>query len=185
MPIISPSAGDTINDHKFHERKKRAGMLFFTEDGKECGGFIYDGKKTENGHSAGLSLTFDQYDGDQVMQLISTDHMRGDKRQQSGYLVFNDRGKYETRASIDEAAKALKSIKDPEVRKKKYQEYWEKGVFGSAKRVALGQTPGEQNGLFLFDDQGRPRAKFCIDRDNNVKLVAYDEKGEIISSWPK
>jgi len=47
-------------------RKKRSGMLYFNEDGIECGGFIYDGQKKTDGHSAGMSLTYDQYDGDQV-----------------------------------------------------------------------------------------------------------------------
>lgn len=30
------------------DRKQRSGMLYFNEDGQECGGFIYDGKKDEN-----------------------------------------------------------------------------------------------------------------------------------------
>lgn len=180
-----PSLGDSINNRSYHKRKKRAGMLFFTEDGKECGGFIYDGTKTENGHSAGLSLTFDQYDGDQVMQLITTDNKFKNTRRKSGYLVFNDRGEYETKESMDKAAKELQAIKDPKERKKKYKEYWEKGTFGSVKRVVVGQIPGKQNGLFLFDDKGKPRAKFCIDKDNNVKLIAYDEKGNVVGSWPE
>ncbi|WP_420573891.1 hypothetical protein [Kordia sp.] len=180
-----PSAGDSINNRAYHERKKRAGMLFFTEDGKECGGFIYDGTKTENGHSAGLSLTYDQYDGDQVMQLMTTDNRVGDKRFKSGTLVFNDRGDYETHESIAEAVKELKAIKDPKERRKKYKEYKEKGEYSSVRRVALGQTPGKQNGLFLYDDEGRPRARFVVDENNEVKLEAYDEKGKVISSWPK
>src|SRR5690554_7095019 len=71
-------------------------MLFFNEEGIECGGFIYDGKKTENGHSSGLSLTYDQYDGDQVMQLMTTDYQQGDKRIVSSGLAFNDRPKKES-----------------------------------------------------------------------------------------
>ena len=66
-----PSEGDSINKRKYHKRKKRAGMIFFNEEGMECGGFIYDGAKTKNGHTAGMSLTFDQYNGDQVMQILT------------------------------------------------------------------------------------------------------------------
>ncbi|WP_394747554.1 hypothetical protein [Spongiimicrobium salis] len=180
-----PTAGDSINNRVYHKRKKRAGMLFFTEDGKECGGFIYDGTKTENGHSAGLSLTYDQYDGDQVMQLITTDDQVGEERYKSGRLVFNDRGDKETKESMTEISKELEGITDRKERRKKYDEYRKKGLIGSVPRVALGQTPGKQNGLFLYDDNGRPRAKFIVDKDNSVKLVAYDEKGNIISSWPE
>ena len=43
-----PNANDKINGKLTNEtRKKRSGMLFFNEDGIECGGFIYDGQKNE------------------------------------------------------------------------------------------------------------------------------------------
>lgn len=70
-----PNGQVKINGRPTNEdRKKRAGMLFFNEDGLECGGFIYDGQKNANGHSSGLSFTHDQYDGDQVMQLLTQDY---------------------------------------------------------------------------------------------------------------
>ena len=72
------------------DREKRSGMIFYNEDGIECGGFIYDGHKNENGHSSGLSLTYDQYGGDQVMQLITQDEKQGDDRLVSTRLIFND-----------------------------------------------------------------------------------------------
>lgn len=179
-----PTKGDTINGRSYHERKKRAGMIFFTEDGKECGGFIYDGEKTKDGHAAGLSLTYDQYDGDQVMQLLSTDVKKNGVRKKYNYLLFNDRNDDENKEKMMQMADELKAIKDPKERSLKRREYVKKGYFNGTKRVALGQIPGKQNGLFLFDDQGKPRAKFCIDRNNEVKLIAYDDKGNVIDSWP-
>ena len=80
-----PQGETIINNRKVNpDRKKRSGMLFFNDDGIECGGFIYDGKKNDQGHSSGLSLTYDQYDGDQVMQLLtSVDEDLGDQSWQS------------------------------------------------------------------------------------------------------
>lgn len=180
-----PSKGDEVNGIVYHKRTKRAGLLFYTEDGKECGGLIYDGKKTEKGHSSGLSLTFDQYDGDQVMQLITNDRKVGDKRYKSGRLVFNDRGDYETQETSTRIGEELKGIKDRNKRREKREEYRKKGMLGAVTRVALGQTPGKQNGLFLYDDKGKTRAKFIIDKDNSIKLIAYDETGNVISTWPE
>lgn len=41
-----PNGTEEVNKRVLNEsRKKRAGMLFFNEDGIEAGGFIYDGKK--------------------------------------------------------------------------------------------------------------------------------------------
>jgi len=180
-----PTLGDSINHTVYHERKKRSGLLFFNEDGKECGGFIYDGAKNETGHSAGLSLTYDQYDGDQVMQLLTTDSKRGDKRVVSSLLAFNDRAENETQEGTNTLLRELKTIKDPETRRKKYQDYKDQKLLGSTTRILLGKTGSENNGLFLFDDNGNPRAQFSIDKDNTVKLVAYDEQGNITSSWPE
>ncbi|WP_212668831.1 hypothetical protein [Pseudoalteromonas sp. NBT06-2] len=38
-----------------------------------------------------MSLTFEQYNGDQVIQLLTTDTLRGDKRIVRSGLAFNDR----------------------------------------------------------------------------------------------
>lgn len=180
-----PSKGDSINNRIFHKRTKRSGMLFFNEEGIESGGFVYDGAKNEKGHSAGLSLTYDQYDGDQVMQLMTTDSKRGDKRIVSSFLAFNDRAENETQEITTAINEELSAIKDPKERRKKYQEYRDKKMIGSNTRIMLGKTRSENNGLFLFDDKGNPRAQFSIDKDNNVKLVAYDETGKVVSSWPQ
>ncbi len=180
-----PSEGDKINQEVYHKRKKRAGMLFFNEEGLECGGFIFDGKKKENGHSSGLSLTFDQYDGDQVMQLITTDEKHKGERYKAGRLVFNDRGDNESHATTTSIMKELNSIKDKKIRRAKFNEYREKGMIGGAPRVMLGQTAGKQNGLFLFDKDGKLKAKFIVDSDNKLRLEAYDDKGNVTDSWPQ
>ncbi len=183
-----PNGNERINQRPTNEdRKKRSGMLFFNEDGIECGGFIYDGKKTENGHTAGLSLTYDQYDGDQVMQLLTQDFGQGDKRSVSSSLVFNDRPSKESQLKLMEINKELDTLRatDPKKMQEKYLQYQEEGLIGSVPRVMLGKTRSENNGLFLFDDQGMPRAMFYIDKENNAKLDFYDENGNILGSFPQ
>ena len=44
-----PNGNDSINNRPTNvNRKKRAGMLFYNEEGMECGGFIYDATRTDN-----------------------------------------------------------------------------------------------------------------------------------------
>ncbi|GAB2618151.1 hypothetical protein [Belliella aquatica] len=180
--------GDTkINDRPTNaDRKKRSGMLFFNEDGIECGGFIYDGALTENGHSSGLSLTFDQYDGDQVMQLLTTDSKSGDKRRVSSNLVFMDRPAKESQQKTKEIMEELQALRktDPAAARAKMQEYQEQELIGGAPRVMLGKSGSQNNGLFLFDDQGMPRAMFYVDQANQAKLDFFNEKGEVLYSFP-
>lgn len=183
-----PSGTEKINNRPTNaDRKKRSGMLFFNEEGIEAGGFIYDGKKTENGHSAGLSFTYDQYDGDQVMQLLTQDVGKGDKRFVSSTLAFNDRPNKESQLKTMEIMKELETLrkKDPEAMQKKYKEYEAQGLVGGVPRVMLGKSRSENNGLFLFDDKGMPRAMFYVDKENNAKLDFYDEKGNTIASFPE
>lgn len=180
--------GDTqINDRPTNaDRKKRSGMLFFNEDGIEAGGFIYDGALTEKGHSAGLSLTFDQYDGDQVMQLLTTDSRQGDRRRISSSLVFMDRSEKESQQKTMEIMAELQELRktDPAAARAKMQEYQEQDLIGGAPRVMLGKSGSQNNGLFLFDDQGMPRAMFYVDQANQAKLDFFDEKGEVLYSFP-
>lgn len=153
--------GTKINGFQTNKtRKKRSGMLFFNEEGIECGGFIYDGRKKGNGHSSGLSLTYDQYDGDQVMQLRNIDSKdeKGNRRVNS-MLVFNDR-------SADESISNNK-------------------VGRSTPRIMLGKTGSKKNGLFLYDNNGKPKAMFYIGTDNKPRLETYNDNMEVIHSWPE
>jgi hypothetical protein len=183
-----PAGKDKLNGKPTNEtRKKRAGMLFLNDDGIECGGFIYDGQKNKNGHSAGMSLTYDQYNGDQVMQLLTEDSQQGNERFVSSGLAFNDRPAKETQLKSVEIMKELDELgkKNPKAAEDKYNDYVKQGLLGAVPRVMLGKTGSQNNGLFLFDDKGMPRAMFYVDKENNAKLDFFDDKGNIISSFPE
>lgn len=183
-----PNGKDKINGKQTNEtRKKRSGMLFFNEDGIECGGFIYDGQKKANGHSSGLSLTYDQYDGDQVMQLLTQDQQQGDQRFVSSSLAFNDRPGKESQSKTKEILSELEELrkKDPQAMQQKYKEYEQQGLLGGVPRVMLGKSRNQNNGLFLFDDKGQPRAMLYVDKANNAKLEFYNEKGTTIATFPE
>lgn len=183
-----PNGKTKINGLAVNEdRKKRSGMLFFNEEGIECGGFIYDGKKTENGHESGLSLTYDQYDGDQVMQLLTQDVGKGDQRFVGSTLAFNDRPAKESQVKTMDIMKELDEIgkKDPEAARRKYREYETQGLMGGVPRVMLGKSRSLNNGLFLFDDKGSPKAMFYVDKNNQAKLDFYDDNGKVMASFPE
>jgi hypothetical protein len=181
-----PNGETKINDMATNKnRKKRSGMLYFNEDGLECGGLIYDGAKNEKGHSSGLSLTYDRYDGDQVMQLLTTDEERGDERRVSSALMFSDRTANVSREEHDKIMAEIDSIKDKKLRRKKYREYADQGLIGGTPRIMLGKTGSQNNGLFLFGDNGKTKAMFYVDKSNNVKLEVYDDKGNVTNSWPE
>lgn len=181
-----PAGKDSLNGRPTNEtRKKRAGMLFFNEEGMECGGLIYDGEKRANGHSSGLSLTYDQYDGDQVMQLLMQDYQQGDQRMVTSGLKFNDQPAQFTHKRVGEISRELEELRktDPKAMQEKFREYRQQG-YGGVQRMMLGKTGSENNGLFLFDDKGKLKAMFYVDKDNKAGLDFFDDKGEVIASFP-
>ncbi|WP_452229445.1 hypothetical protein [Lacinutrix sp. MEBiC02404] len=181
-----PNGTNTVNNRAVtKDRKKRSGMLYFNEDGIECGGFIYDGTKNENGHSSGLSLTYDQYDGDQVMQLLTTDVGKGEERRVSSALTFNDRTANVSQQETTKIMEEINRIADRKLRKQKYKEYADQGLIGGTPRIMLGKTGSQNNGLFLFGEKGETKAMFYVDKHNNVKLEVYDDQGKVTNSWPE
>ncbi len=179
FPTTEEVNGRILNE----DRKKRTGMLFFNEEGIEAGGFIYDGSKNERGHSAGMSLTFDKYDGDQVMQLLTVDEKRGDKRVIRSGLAFNDRPEFETQERTSEIMRELAQIKDRTERQAKIVEYEKQGLIGGAPRILLGKTAEQNNGLFLFAKDGSPRAMFFVDENDEVQLQFLNGKGEVTRTF--
>src|ERR1700733_2745928 len=55
----------SVNGKIVAHRDRPAGMIFFNDDGDECGGLVFDGNK----HSASMTYSIDQYNNDQIMQL--------------------------------------------------------------------------------------------------------------------
>ncbi len=47
-------------------------------------------------------------------------------------------------------------------------------------RMFVGKKMNEDVGLFINDNQGRPRIKIYIDNDNNPKIELLDEDGEAV-----
>ncbi|ULQ56920.1 hypothetical protein KJS94_01745 [Flavihumibacter rivuli] len=181
-----PNGKVKINGRPTNEdRKMRSGMLFFNEDGLECGCFIYDGKMTKNGHSAGLSLTYDHYDGDQVIQLLTQDEKDGNNRRNNSGLTFNDRPSSESQLRISEIYKELDELakKDSKAADEKYKYFESQGFISGSPRMMLGKTRSGTNCLFLLDNKGMPRASFSVDKEKNARLDFYDYKGSVISSF--
>ncbi len=181
-----PTGKQVINRRPVNEtREKRPGILFFNEEGMECGGLIYDGAKTANGHQGGMSLTFDRFDGDQVIQVLSQDYQEDGKRFQTNGLIFNEyKNDTITQLGAAQLMKAMEAMPDQQQRQKRYGELQQMGIFGQP-RIYLGRTGSQNNGLYLFDDQGQPRAMLYIDPSNQAKLEFFDDKGNVVDSWPK
>lgn len=56
------------------ERSTSRGVIFYDDEGDECGGLVFGGRHVDGGHSAGGALLFDQFKQDQVIGLVHEDN---------------------------------------------------------------------------------------------------------------
>lgn len=63
-----------------------AGVIFYNDEGDECGGLVFGGRHVDGGHSAGGALLFDQFKQDQVIGLMHEDN---GTRRRAGFWVWD------------------------------------------------------------------------------------------------
>lgn len=175
--IISDKAhfpGLIVRGKEYPHDRATAGMLFFNDEGTENGGLIFGGKKDKDGKVESWGhLSFDQYEGDQVMTIDAGEE---DGKRRSTMQVID-----EPNIPISQITDALQL---PEAqRKARLQELFTKNK--AAKRVFLGRDADHSAALQLKDPEGRDRIVLKVAADGNPSLQFFDEQGKVIGQLPK
>ena len=175
--IISDKAhfpGLIVKGKEYPHDRPTAGLLFFNDEGTENGGLIFGGKKNKDGKIENWGhLSFDKYEGDQVMMLDA-----GEEQGQRHSAV----------EVIDEPDIPMSQITDalllaPEQRQAKLQELFSKNK--SHKRIYMGRSTDQSAALQLKDGQGRDRIVLKVAPDGTPSLQFFDELGNVTSQLPK
>lgn len=168
--------GAIIHGKEYPHPRPDAGMLFFNDEGTENGGLVFSGHKDKNGNivDSGGSLTFDQYEQDQLVQLLGTHDSDG---HEAG-LIVNDRPNRPIQKDIEE----LKSIEamPADQRKALMQERSAKAYYG-AKRITVLRGDDGIAKISLRDGLGRPRIVLGVAEDGASSLQFLDENGKVIN----
>ena len=159
-----------------HRQKDNiAGMLFFNPDGTEVGGLIYGNDVDPNGNqTAGMSLTFDQFEQDQVLQLLYT---KDGDNQQYGIHLF-DRPNKTIKEQAEAVEEALK-IEDQELQNKTIDAIYA----GNVPRAFFGKK-NETISVELYDKNYQPRLKMYLDQNGEPHIDFLNEQGEVTYSIP-
>lgn len=163
------------NESARPDRRDVAGLLFVNDEGTENGGLIQHGVLGKNGVEASLSLTFDRFRQDQVLQLL---HAEQNGATRTGVIV-NDRPD-PRRFSIADLKKEIAGIEamSAEQREAKLAQLREEGHAG-AQRAYLGTTGDRGSALTLCDAQGRTRLLLLVPAQGAPLLQVLDEKGHV------
>ena len=155
-----------------------AGIIFYNEEGDECGGLVFGGKRAGDEYTAGGSLTFDQYHQDQVIG-FQHDDANG---QRSAALRVWDRPDMPLDEWIERINPIFELPDGPE-KQAAIQQLLESGLL-AAQRVFVGRDRNRDAAVCLFDAQGRLRLRLAVDAAGAPVLQFFDEAGEVIAAYP-
>ncbi len=175
--ILSDKAhfpGLIVKGKEYPHDRHTAGMLFFDDEGTEDGGLIFGSKKDDKGKVETWGhLSFDQYQGDQVMTLDAAEEQG---QRHSAIQVID-----EPDIPIDQITSAL--LLPPAQKQAKLEELFTKDK--SQKRIYLGRSEDRSAALLLKDTSGRDRIVLKVSADGTPSLQFLDEQGKVISQLPK
>lgn len=156
--------------------RKTTGFLFYNDEGTENGGLIFGGARGPDGKvSAGGSLTFDQYEQDQVVQLMQSE----DNGKRSAGLWVNDAP--EIAMDLDASAKlaAMKDGPEKDAEAAKYRK-----LYGLKNRIFAGKNGDHSAAIVLRDREARKRIVIQVAPDGTPGLQFLDENGKVTAQFP-
>lgn len=175
MPPLIFEGEDILPGHR--QGSNKAGLMFFNAQGTECGGLIFGSEKNEETgeYSSGLSLTFDQYNHDQLIQMSVIDD---NGTQNYGISIF-DRPNETIKDTFTKINK-MSTMEDECEKSKLLRELKE----SNARRMFMGKSSDGEVSVKLSDSKGNERIRMVIDKNDVPKLEFLNEKGEVIYSLP-
>lgn len=166
-----------INGQDLAKRERPAGIIFFNNQGDECGGIVAAVSEQGKSINSGMSFTMDNYHDDQVIQLLNDEtYEEGKASVQRGFIVREFPVGSDLISRQNKMA-ALEKIADAKEREQKINELFEKE--GAKKRVFVGRTTKSDAGLFLYDENGKAKMKIYVDKSGKPKIEVVDDKGQI------
>lgn len=162
---------------------RRAGLIFYNNTGDEAGGLVFGGERESSGKvNQGLSLTFDQYDQDQVIALQHIDE--GGTRYQG--LTVNDRPELPLGEIIARASRIDSMPQGPQRDSARSAWLaWQGGVAYGARRLFVGRRQDRASVINLADPTGHTRMRLIVDSLGTAQIQFLDAAGHVQSTLPK
>lgn len=151
-----------------------SGLMFYNTEGEECGGLVYSGDGKDGSGQNDISVTFDKYKQDQVVQLSFTQGENGDDKK--GLSIY-ERPDFPLDKTMERLDSIRTNVKDAEAQKQVIEQFKAEGYFGYTRMFA-GQQ-GQKTGVFVRDDKGRIRLEMIVNEKNEPEILFYDDKGTV------
>lgn len=174
IPPAIMNGEDILPGHR--QNDNTAGILFYNGEGDECGGLVFGSKAKEDGsYESGLSLTFDQYKQDQVVQMSVSEE---NGLRHYGISIF-DRPDFPLTEYIQRYNQIQTMEEGPE-KKNALNMLHE----NNCRRIFLGKSQNGEVAVRLNDSKGNERIRMVIDANDIPRMEFLDQHGQVIYSLP-
>jgi len=151
---------------------KLPGIIFYNDDGDECGGLVFGGSRDPAGtYWAGMHLSFDQFGNDQILVLAYQDE---NGHRSYGLSLYDRPGTL----PVDDVLRLTSMPEGPE-KDTLLRELIDSGAFGFP-RMFLGRNSEGQPIIALNDSKGRQRLKLSVDSTDSPRIEVLDESGRVV-----
>jgi len=153
-------------------RPKHAGIIFYNDDGEECGGLIFGNE--------GMSLTFDQRDQDQI---IGLQYYEENGSRWYGLNIWDRPDK--PMGEMLERYEAIRSMPEGPEKQQAIGEFRKDYPYPLRLFVGREKTPeNDEARILLADKNGRVRVKIAVDSSDSPRIEILDENGEVVYKLP-
>ncbi|HZR38930.1 MAG TPA: hypothetical protein VFB12_02355 [Ktedonobacteraceae bacterium] len=156
----------------------QASILFYTEEGNECGGLVNWGKAGEHGFEGGGTLIFDQVVPGYETEKIGLLHEVKEGERAAGLFVNASPS-----LSLDQLREQLRALEQMAEGPEKIAARKVIESIG-ARRVFLGEGEDQAALLSLNDLQGKPRLRLAVDAQGAAHLEMFDADGQLVARFP-
>jgi hypothetical protein len=176
------SPGQVMHGKKYlPDGQRQAGIVFYNNAGDENGGLIFGGWRENGRVNAGASLTFDQFEQDQVVALQYTD----EQGRRSQGLTILDRPDVPL-DSVIAREEALKRMPNGPAKDSAIQRFvdYQGGVSYGAPRLFVGRDASKSAVLRMADRFGRPRLRLIVDSAGAAGVEFLNDSGRVTRRLP-
>lgn len=159
-----------------------AGLVFFNDDGDECGGLVYGSKVVDGKPEQVVYLSFDHYRQNEALNISQGE---GDGKSRSGLQVVDTGGPI-TADEVRQVNAILLKPDGPEkdaAMKKFVTEH--AAEFRYKPRLFVGHlVENDASAVVLMDTESRPRIQMEVGASGAPSLEFLDEQGKVTYSLP-
>ncbi len=159
-----------------------AGLIFFNDDGDECGALAYGSKMVDGKPEEVVYLSFDHYRQNEAINILQSE---GGGKSRSGLQVVDTGSPYN--ADDVRQMNALLLMKDGPGKDAAMKKFGSEHAANLkyAPRLFVGHlVENDASAVVLMDTESRPRIRMEVDASGASSLQFLDEHGKVTYSLP-